>query len=482
MRYLPIHIDLKDQRVVVIGGEAAAEAKLRTLVKTDAHIIVISETVNPEIKKWADAKKITLWRRVFLPEDLDDARLVYAATEDDILNAEIAELGKAKGILVNAADQKTACHFITPALVDRSPVVISIGTEGYSPSLGRALKTDLEAKLPSSLGMLVCKINNLRGHVKLSIPSLSGRQKFWAQIFGTQNLYGQIKLSADDLEREVLKALEVETREGERASEASGHVVLVGAGPGDPDLLTLQARQKLHSADVIVYDRLVSQGVLDFGRREAEYIYVGKEPGGVSTSQSDINDILIKKANEGHFIVRLKSGDPLIFGRADEELEALIEHGVSYDIVPGITSAAAAAAQIGTSLTTRGKNKSVTFMTGHDARGFAEQDWKSLAVEGTRAAVYMGVGAARFIQGRLLLHGGLADSPVTVVENASRATQIILSTTLGELSQDIQTKGIKGPAILLLGYASRKHNGSEHKSALRSENINHKRPVKERKL
>lgn len=449
MRYLPIHVDTRDARILIIGGEGAAEAKLRTLIKTEAHLIVIAPEISPEINRWFEKGLLSWVERDFETADLIGVRLVYAATEDDNYNSEITELARSKGLLVNAADQKEACDFITPALVDRSPVIVSIGTEGTSPSLARAVKTDLEARLPSTLGSLVNIINDLRAKVKAVIPNLSSRQLFWAEIFDGKDLTNQIRVSGEELTNRVESKLA-------GAEEAKvGHVSLVGSGPGNPDLLTLAARQKLHSADVIVYDRLVSKGVLDFGRREAEYIYVGKEPGGTSTPQHEINAIIVQKALEGLTVVRLKSGDPLIFGRADEEIEALEKASVGYDIVPGITSAASAAAEIGASLTTRGHNKAVSFLTGHDTKGFAEHDWKSLAADGARAAVYMGVGASGFIQGRLLMHGAAKDLPVTVVENASREGQIIVATTLELLSEDIKAHGIKGPAILLLGYSPR---------------------------
>lgn len=449
MRYLPIHVDTHGKTILIIGGEGAAEAKLRTLLKTDAHLRLIAPEVSDEIARWVDAGQIEWLARDFLDSDLDDAVLVYAATEDDAVNGELASLASARGLLVNAADYKDACTFITPALVDRAPVIVSIGTEGTSPGLARAIKSELEGTLPPRLGPLALKINHLRAVVKAKMPSLSERQAFWADIFGGKDLRAQLSVSDDVLAARVSDKLS-------GVSDAKvGSVTLVGAGPGSADLLTLGARRALHSADVIVYDRLVSQDVLDFGRREAEYIYVGKEPGGVSTPQDDINAILIEKASEGHRVVRLKSGDPLIFGRADEELDALSHAGIDYSIMPGITAAAAAAASIGASLTTRGRNKAVSLLTGHDAKGFADQDWKSLAANDARAAVYMGVGAARFIQGRLLIHGAAPSMPVTIVENASRDNQIIVASTLSELPQSIEARGIKGPAILLLGYAPR---------------------------
>ena len=449
MRYLPIHVDTKDARILIIGGDAAAEAKLRTLIKTDAELVLVAPKISPEIARWAEQGQLIWIARDFETADLIGIRLVYVATEDDAFNAEIASLARSKGLLVNAADQKDACDFITPALVDRNPVIVSIGTEGTSPSLARAIKTDLEARLPSTLGSLSNIINDLRVKVKSIIPSLSERQLFWAEIFDGKDLIRQLRVSGDELRQRV------EAKLAGNNNVKKGHVSLVGSGPGNPDLLTLAARQKLHSADVIVYDRLVSKGVLDFGRREAEYIYVGKEPGGKSTPQDEINRIIVEKALEGLTVVRLKSGDPLIFGRADEEIDALETASVRYDIVPGITSAASAAAEIGASLTTRGHNKAVSLLTGHDAKGFAEHDWKGLAAGGARAAVYMGVGASGFIQGRLLMHDADKHLPVTVVENASREGQIIVATTLERLSEDIQAHGIKGPAILLLGYSPR---------------------------
>ena len=446
MRYIPIHVDTKDARILIVGGESAAEAKLRTLIKTEADLHVVAPEINPEIARWVEAGRITYSAREFEVTDLDGVRLVYAATEDDDINLEVGELAREIGLLVNAADQKEACDFITPALVDRSPVIVSIGTEGTSPSLARAVKTDLEARLPSGLGKLALIINDLRAKVKAAIPPLSKRQLFWADIFDGKDLVSQLRVSGEELTQRVDDKL------AGHVKDKTGSVALVGSGPGNPDLLTLAARQKLHSADVIIYDRLVSQGVLDFGRREAEYIYVGKEPGGKSTPQDEINALIVQHALEGSTVVRLKSGDPLIFGRADEEIDTLEAAGIGYDIVPGITAAAAAAAEIGASLTTRGHNKAVSFLTGHDAKGFAEHDWKGLAAGGARAAVYMGVGASGFIQGRLLMHGAAKDLPVTVVENASRTSQIILATTLDRLADGIKAHGIKGPAILLLGY------------------------------
>ena len=447
MRYLPVHIDMKDQTLLVVGGEGAAEAKLRTLVKTEAHIRCVAPEVSDEIIRWVELGKIEWLNRAFEAADLEGVRLVYVATEDDAYNAKIADIANGQGLLVNAADQKEACDFITPALVDRSPVAISIGTEGTSPGLARAIKADLESRLPAGLGQLALKINRLRAIVKKKMPAIADRQRFWADILSGRDLTHQIRLSPDEIETRVNEKL------AGGADEKKGFVAIVGGGPGNPDLLTFAARQRLHAADVIVYDRLVSKQVLDLGRREAEYIYVGKIPGGKCVPQTRINEILIEQANMGKFIVRLKSGDPLIFGRADEETDTLVAHNIPFEIVPGVTAAAAAAANIGVSLTSRGKNKAFSIITGHDAKGYAEHDWAAMARNKDRFAVYMGVGASPMIEVRLIDAGMPEDTPVSIIENASRDNEIIVETTLAKLGDTVKTTPIKGPAVLMIGYA-----------------------------
>lgn len=449
MRYLPIYMDVKDAVIAIIGEGRAAEAKLRTLVKTDANLHVYAANPSDEILKWQDEGRITVFPDFATEDQLKMAALIYAASEDDNLNSDIAKIARLLNIPVNTADAPLLCDFITPAMIDRDPVVVTIGTEGTSPSLARALKGHLEHILPSDTGDKAIVFNRLRKDVAKLLPRIEDRQKFWLKILGSADLPAILSRSPEQLEAQVSSLL------SQNDEIAIGRVALVGAGPGDPELLTLKAHRLLSEADVVVYDRLVASDILDMGRREAEYIYVGKEPGGQSVSQDDINTILVKKALSGLHVIRLKSGDPLIFGRAEDEMQALDDAGVTFEIVPGITSAASAAAAIGASLTVRGENKAVSFLTGHDAKGFAEQDWRSLAQPGSRAAVYMGVGAARFIQGRLMVHGADNSMPVTIVENASRATEIIITTHLSDLSSAIEREGIKGPAILLLGYAMR---------------------------
>ena len=330
MQYLPIHFDTRGASILIVGGEAAAEAKLRTLLKTEANLLVVAPEVSPEIERWASQGKLQHVARGFEAADLHGVSLVYAATEDDAYNGKVADMAASRQIPANAADYKDACRFITPALVDRAPVTVSIGTEGTSPALARALKADLETRLPPEMGAFAVKTKSLREKVKALLPDIADRQRFWARIFGGKDLTAQLRLSASDLEAQVQAELD-------GVDKASGKVLLVGAGPGDPDMLTMAARRALHAADVIVYDRLVSDGVMELGRREAEYIYVGKTPGEPSIKQDAINDILIEKASEGLAVVRLKSGDPLIFGRADEEIDALQAVNIPVQIIPGLS-------------------------------------------------------------------------------------------------------------------------------------------------
>lgn len=452
MRYLPIHLDTRNQKILIIGGDSLAASKLRSLIKSEAVLVVVSTTCCVEIQDWAEQGRIRLVKRDWQAKDLQDVCLLYVAGVDE-RQVELLALARRYGILVNVADKLAPSDFLSPALVDRAPLTISIGTEGHSPALGRALKADLEQRLPVSVGALVASLAGVRETVALRLSKARVRQRFWNDLFAPHRLMQRLQQKPAELTADIERKLSI-------GVTSPGSVFLVGAGPGDMGLLTLRAQAVLHQADVIVYDRLISSSVLDCGRREADYVYVGKQAGKRSVSQAQINKILIEKAQAGLQVVRLKSGDPLIFGRADDELSALRSVGIDCTVIPGITAAAAAAAVIGCSLTHRGENKAVTLMTGHDADGFAEHDWKYLASEEARAAIYMGVGAARFIQGRLLLHGARADKAIVLVEKVSHPDQRIVSTCLGQLSQTIKAQSIRSPAVILLGYGP--HDISMH--------------------
>ena len=454
MDHFPIFISLAGRTVVLSGGGEAALAKLRLLLKTRAHIAVYATDPAADIISWAAAGKLTLHRRDMQAGDAVSAALFYAADEDATKDARTAALARADGALVNIVDNLQDSAFITPAIVDRDPVTIAIGTEGAAPVLARAIKADLEARLPASLGLLARIGKSFRAAAE-ALPFGRARRDFWSDYYfnagpravadGDETVKDTaIKAALDDL---LAQHIERKPR--------AGHVAFVGAGPGDPDLLTLKARRALDEADVVIYDRLISAPILELARREAIMLDAGKEGFGPSMSQQDINALIVEHAQNGAQVVRLKSGDATVFGRLDEEIDAVAEHGITWHIVPGITSASAAVAAIGQSLTKRERNSSVRFLTGHDMKGFADHDWKALARSGEVAAIYMGKKSARFIQGRLLMHGADRHTPMTIVENASRPEQRVLSTTLDRLPADLGAAQMNGPALTFYGLAPR---------------------------
>jgi uroporphyrin-III C-methyltransferase / precorrin-2 dehydrogenase / sirohydrochlorin ferrochelatase len=449
MDHFPIFLATTGQRIVLSGGGDAALAKLRLLLKTTAQIIVYSPAPAAEIVHWAAGGKLTLHQRALHTGDIAGATLFYAADEDATEDRRTATVARAEGALVNVVDNLADSGFITPAIVDRDPVTIAIGTEGAAPVLARAIKADLEERLPQSLGTLA-RIGKGFRKMADALPFGRARRDFWRDYYfntGPKALAkGQTRLRP---------ALETLLDAHLTRSARAGHIAFVGGGPGDPELLTLKARRALDEADVVIYDRLISPEILELARREALMIDVGKEGFGPSTSQDTINDLLVEHGLAGAQVVRLKSGDSTIFGRLDEEIDALDAHNIGWHIVPGITSASAAVAAIGQSLTRRGRNASVRFLTGHDMKGFADHDWAALARPNEVAAIYMGKKSARYVQGRLIMHGADRATPVCVIENASRANQRILETTLNTLADDLAQADMTGPALTFYGLAPR---------------------------
>ncbi|WP_121063699.1 siroheme synthase CysG [Chachezhania antarctica] len=456
MQHFPIFLATTGARVVLSGGGPAALAKLRLLMKTEARIDVYAPDPAPEIEGWAEDGALHLHRRALAEADIAGATLVYAADEDEAIDADTARWAKAAGILCNVVDNLAASAFITPAMVDRDPVCVAIGTEGAAPVLARRIKADLESRLPATLGRLARAGKKFRGKAD-ELPHGRIRRAFWDRFYSTDGPRAFDRAGDDGLEPALQDLFaEYSYKAATPQAPKPGHVTFVGAGPGDPELLTLKARRALHEADVVIHDRLVTPAILELARREATILDMGKEAFGPSTPQAEIDMAIAAHARTGAHVVRLKSGDATIFGRLDEEIAACEAAGVDWSIVPGITSASAAVATIGQSLTQRGRNGSVTFLTGHDVKGFADQDWAKLAAPGSVAAIYMGKAAARFLQGRLMMHGAAGTTPVTVVENASRPEEKILGTTLGALPQTLSDAGLDGPALILFGLAPRR--------------------------
>ncbi|MEO9877379.1 MAG: siroheme synthase CysG [Anderseniella sp.] len=445
MRYYPVFLDLEAKTVVIVGGGAEAAQKLRLMAKTPARIVVITPFAERELSTEIDVAGACLLSREFDADDLHGAALVFACGLDDADEALVHAAATERNIPVNVVDRQDKCSFLTPSIVDRGSLTIAIGTEGAAPVLGQGIKAHLEAMLPPSIGALVDKASSLRPRVARALDKGSPRRDFWRSFF-----FGGIRTAFERDPDTAFQTSVDEALSGDQG-EITGSVSLVGAGPGDADLLTLKAQRRLLDADVIVYDRLVGPGILEYARRDAERIDVGKAPGKLSVSQARINEILIEHANAGKRVVRLKGGDPYVFGRGGEEQAALVAAGIPVDVVPGITAAVACAAAIRLPLTWRGENRSFTVLTGTAGDGAADHDWIALAKPGAAFSIYMGVRQAGHIQRQLLDAGIAEDTPVVVVENGTRADQKTAVGTIATLTRTLALGAIKGPAIIYVG-------------------------------
>ncbi|MEM1373027.1 MAG: siroheme synthase CysG [Pseudomonadota bacterium] len=443
MRHFPVYLDTQGRRIVVSGAGGCAVAKLRLLLKTEAEIHVFATECDANVEDWAREGRLILHRRTVTVDDLATALLLYAANDDEDLDLPVAALGKAAGVKTLVVDNLEASDFITPAIVDRDPVTVAIGTEGAAPVLARKIKADVEAMLPHGTGILARIGQRFRDVVEI-IPQGARRRAFWTAYYFDAGPKALAK-GRGAVEAALHYLLADHVNEG----TGRGHVTFVGAGPGDPELLTLKGRKALHDAGVVIHDGLVTPAILELARREATIISVAKSAFGRSWAQSDINALLVEHGASGR-VVRLKSGDGGTFGRLDEEIAALDAAGIDHDVVPGITAATAAAAEMGVSLTRRGRNSSMQFLAGRDMDGFADHDWRRLAEAGAVAAIYMARAAARYVQGRLLMHGASPETTVSAVFNASRPNQRVVSATLSELPDILDGTDA---AILFIGLA-----------------------------
>ena len=450
MKYFPVFFDLDNEVVVLVGNSQALAAKLANLVKTNARLLVFSEEPASKFGRFAEHERMELIRGLPSEDILSTARLVYLDSSNLRRQRQIFASCKTLNVAVNTIDDAGSSDFISAAIVDRDPVTVAISSSGSAPVLVRRIKAMIEELLESDTGAIARLAQALRPKVKTAL-SHRGRLAFWQRYFDGSAADRIRRIGFAAARKEFHRELDLEI---ERVEE-SQPIALVGAGPGDPELLTIRARRFIERADVVLYDRLVDSRVVDLARREAKLIAVGKRPGGSSWSQAEINRELIQHAKNGERVVRLKSGDPMIFGRADEEIDAIQAAQLNYEVIPGITAASAASASIGRSMTRRDRNSAFNLITAHDVKGFAEHDWKSLAAPGATSAIYMGVRAARFVQGRLLVHGARPDTPMCVVENAARDNERVIDATLGTLHAQMQTHRVRGPAIIFIGLRSR---------------------------
>jgi uroporphyrin-III C-methyltransferase/precorrin-2 dehydrogenase/sirohydrochlorin ferrochelatase len=449
MRYFPVFADLANADVLVVGGGEQAARKVRLLRKTGARITVVAEAVIAELRELGQQGAICLLARPFLARDLDGQRLVFAATGDGLGDIAVSRAAKARGIPVNVVDAPALSTFITPAIVDRDPVMVAIGTEGTAPVLAREIKTLLETLLPANLGVLARRAKGLRAAVAKAVAAPPRRRRLWERLLQGPFRHAVLRGAEDEADRILSAELHGEDRPPRPA--ASGRVTLIGCGPGDPDLLTLKAVQRLQEADVLVVDRLVDAKVLEYARRDAERIFVGKTPRGATTSQAEINRILVREAQVGKAVARLKGGDPLIFGRAAEELATCQAAGIAVEVVPGVTAAHACAARIGLPVTLRERVRQFALVTGSSAAGEPDLDWSALAAQGAAFAVYMGVDNAPLLRRDLLAAFANAATPVVIVENGTRESERAIATTLADLTDAVAQHAVVSPAVIFVG-------------------------------
>jgi len=457
MEYFPLFLKLADQPVVVVGGGVVAARKIDLLRRAGARVTVVSPEIAAAVRLLVEKGDVTLIGEEFKPEHLDGMRLAVAATNRQSVNAWVAHQAEARNIPINVVDDRELSRFIMPAIVDRSPVIVAVGSSGDAPVLTRRLREKLEALLPSRLGALAKFAGTLRDQVKRRVSDGGARRKFWERFFDGD-------IAADVLagrEQQAQAAIDdaLTTVANNRNNDARGEVALVGAGPGDPGLLTLRALRVLQNADVVLYDRLVSQAVLDLARRDAEFVSVGKAAGCAPIPQDQINALLVEHALAGRRVVRLKGGDPFIFGRGGEELETLAKHGIRYEVVPGVTAAVGCAAYAGIPLTHRDHAQTLTFVTGHHkAEGQAgDLDWTTLAKPGHTIVFYMGMQTLPNIVTRLLEHGASPELSAAVIEHGTQANQRVVLGELSNLEQRVREAAVGSPALLIVGEVTRLH-------------------------
>ncbi len=445
MRYLPLFHDLRDTRVLLVGGGSVAQRKAELLSAAGARLLVVAPEVNEQLAALAERSGGSVQRRAFRAGDIADVALVVAASNEREVNLAVAREARDRGTLVNVVDDAAASSVIFGSLVDRSPVIVAMTSGGHAPVLLRLLRERLERSLPGRLGDLALWAGRLRARVRAAVPDADARRRFWERLLSGPAAEAILAGRSGTAER----ALEASLAESPGLA-ASGEVYLVGAGPGDPDLLTLRALHLMQRADVVLYDNLVSDAILERTRRDAERIYVGKRRAYPAARQQSINDMLVQLAQAGKRVVRLKGGDPLVFGRGGEEIATLAEHGISFQVVPGITAANGCAAYAGIPLTHRDYAQSVRFVTAVTGPGNT-LDWHGLAQPGQTLVFYMGLAALADVCRELIAHGRPAATPVALIERGTLPDQRVLRGTLADLPEQVRGAGLKGPTLIIVG-------------------------------
>ncbi|ODS24965.1 uroporphyrinogen-III C-methyltransferase [Candidatus Endobugula sertula] len=446
MNYMPFFFNLKNRPCLIVGGGSIATRKARLLEKAGAKLMVVAPYISAEMQELITRSGGKAYRRIYQCSDLKVAEIVIGATDDKSVNEQVSREAQAKKLPVNIVDSPELCSIITPIVVDRSPLMIAITSGGDAPVLARKMREKLETLFPSNYGLLAQLASRFRHRVKQHIPAESKRLRFWEKVF-SGTVAEKVFAGKINEAEQVLESLLSERDD----TVLDGEVYLVGGGPGDPDLLTFKALRLMQQSDVVLYDRLVSEKVLNLVRRDAERIYVGKKSNDHAVPQQAINQLLVDLAKQGKRVLRLKGGDPFIFGRGGEEIELLAENQISFQVVPGITAASGCSAYAGIPLTHRDYAQSVRFITGHTKSDKLSLPWEALVEPKQTLVFYMGLANLQEICDSLIRYGRATDTPVALVEKGTTPEQRVHTATLSTLSTTIESKGVHAPTLLIVG-------------------------------
>jgi len=455
MDFLPVFMQLQGRNCLIVGGGDVATRKTSLLLDAGAKVLVVAPEISSLLTEWAGEGRLEHQAREFATADVDGMNLVIAGTNNRQVNESVHEAAVALQTPVNVVDNPDLCTFIMPSIVDRSPVVAAVSTGGASPVLARMIRSRLETIIPSAYGRLASMTAEFRDRVKARFNRPEDRRLFWERIL--QGPIAEMVFSGQDAK--AVQAISDALDEDDSAHDNYiGEVYLIGAGPGDPDLLTFRALRLMQQADVIVHDRLVSKEIMDLARRDADRIYVGKERSNHAVPQEDINHLLVRLAKEGKRVCRLKGGDPFIFGRGGEEIDTLAEEGVAFQVVPGITAAAGAASYVGIPLTHRDYSQSVVFATGHLKNDTMDLNWSGLVQKNQTIVFYMGLVGIKKICEQLIAHGMSADMPIALVQKATTPEQRLFTGTLTTMPEIVDREEIKPPTMIIVGEVVKLHD------------------------
>lgn len=452
MDYFPVFLDLKKRRCLLVGGGEVATRKGRMLAKAGAILRVVAPEISAELRELVVASHGELLQREYSSNDLQNCVLAIAATDIESLNERISADAQALNLPVNVVDTPALCTYITPAIIDRSPLMIAVSSGGEAPVLARLVRTKLETLIPSGYGKLAQIASQWRDQIKARFNDGDSRRKFWEKIL--QGPAAELMMNGQEIAANDFIASELAADQSELTQ---GEVYLVGGGPGDPELLTLRALRLMQQADVVLYDRLVSDGVMELVRRDAERIYVGKRRSEHAMEQENINQLLVDLAKQGKRVLRLKGGDPFIFGRGGEEIELLAQHHIPFQVVPGITAASGCAAYAGIPLTHRDYAQSVRFVTGHLKSDDTNLSWPELANPTQTLVFYMGLVGLKDICESLIAHGRSPQTPVALIEKGTTQEQRVFVSDLLSIANVVAEKDVHAPTLFIVGEVVQLH-------------------------